>query len=89
MLVKENGENNTNTLQMPNKRAKDLQCYIGHQKFQSSVNSDLEAFIELKKRSEFFDEFIIDYNRFLNDYTICSFPINIFSKRINRQNILV
>ena len=28
-----------------NKRVKDLQCYIGHQKFQSSVNSDLEAFI--------------------------------------------
>ena len=52
MLVKENGENNTNTLQMPNKRAKDLQCYICHQKFQSSINSDLDAFIELKKRSE-------------------------------------
>ena len=65
MLVKEYGENNTNTLQMPNKRVKDLQCYMGHQKFQSSVNSDLDAFIELKKRSEFFDEFIIDYNRFL------------------------
>ena len=81
MLVKENGENNTNTLQMPNKRAKDLQCYIGHQKFQSSINSDLDAFIELKKRSEFFDEFIIDYNRFLNNYTIYSFPINRYSKK--------
>ena len=31
---------------MPNERAKDLQCHIGHQKFQSSVNSDLDAFIE-------------------------------------------
>ena len=81
MLVKENGENNTNTLQMPNKRAKDLQCYIGHQKFQSSINSDLDAFIELKKRSEFFDEFIIDYNKFLNNYTIYSFPINRYSKK--------
>ena len=28
MLIKDNN----NTLQMPNKRAKDLQCYIGHQK---------------------------------------------------------
>ena len=81
MLVKENGENNTNTLQMLNKRAKDLQCYIGHQKFQSSINSDLDGFIELKKRSEFFDEFIIDYNRFLNNYTIYSFPINRYSKK--------
>ena len=81
MLVKENGENNANTLQMANKRAKNLQCYIGHQKFQSSVNSDLDAFIELKKRSEYFDEFIIDYNRFLNNYTIYSFPINRYSKK--------
>ena len=61
MLIKDDN----NTLQMPNKKAKDLQCYIGHQKFQSSVNTDLDTFIELKKRSEFFDEFVIDYNRFL------------------------
>ena len=81
MLIKENDENNNNTLQMPNKRAKDLQCHIGHQKFQSSINSDLDAFIELKKRSEFFDEFIIDYNRFLNNYTIYSFPINRYSRK--------
>ena len=81
MLVKENGENNINTLQMPNKKAKDLQLYIGHQKFQSSVNGDLDVFIELKKRSEYFDEFIIDYNRFLNNYTIYSFPINRYSRQ--------
>ena len=81
MLIKENGENNVNTLRLPNKRVKDLQLYIGHQKFQLSVNSDLEAFIELKKRSEYFDEFIIDYNRFLNNYTIYAFPINRYSKK--------
>ena len=28
----------------------------------------------MKKRSEFFDDFIIDYNRFLNNYTIYVFP---------------
>ena len=77
MLIKDDN----NTLQMPNKRAKDLQCYIGHQKFQSSVNTDLDAFIELKKRREFFDEFAIDYNRFLNNYNIYSFPINRYSRK--------
>ena len=84
MLVKDDvvtDNTHTNTLRLPNKRAKDLQCYIGHQKFQSSINSDLDAFIELKKRSEFFDEFTIDYNRFLNNYTIYSFPINRYSKK--------
>ena len=70
-----------NTLQMHNKKAKDLHCYIGHQKFQSSVNTDLDAFIDLKKRSKFFDEFAIDYNRFLTNYNIYAFPINRYSRK--------
>ena len=80
MLIKENGENTVNTLRLPNKRAKDIQLHIGNQIFQTGIKSDLEAFIELKKRSEHFDEFIIDYNRFLNNYTIYSFPINRYSR---------
>ena len=35
----------------------------------------------MKKRSEFFDEFIIDYNRFLNNCTIYAFPINRYSRK--------
>ena len=48
MLVKENGENNVNTLQLPNKKAEDLQLHIGNQIFQTGIKSDLEALIELK-----------------------------------------
>ena len=77
MLVKDDA----NTLRLPNKRAKNLQLYIGNQLFQTGIKSDLEAYLELKKRSEFFDEFIIDYNRFLNNYTIYAFPINRHSKK--------
>ena len=54
MLVKDDvvtDNTHTNTLRLPNKRAKDLPCYIAYQKFQSIVNSDLEAFIKLKKKS--------------------------------------
>ena len=78
-VIKDNAH--TNTLRLPNKRAKDLQLYIGNQLFQTGIKSDIEAYLELKKRSEFFDEFIIDYNRFLNNYTIYAFPINRYSKR--------
>ena len=39
------------------------------------ISSDLDAFIKLKSRSENKDEFILDYNRFLNDYAIYSFPV--------------
>ena len=77
MLVKDN----TNTLRLPNKKAKNLQLYIGNQLFQTGIKSDLEAYLELKKRSELFDEFIIDYNRFLNNYTVYAFPINRYSKK--------
>ena len=74
-------EDNNNTLRLPNKRAKNLQLYIGNQLFQTGIKSDLESYLELKKRSEFFDEFIIDYNRFLNNYTNYAFPIYRYSKR--------
>ena len=74
-------EDTNNTLRLPNKRSKNLQLFIGNQLFQTGVKSDLESYLELKKRSEFFDEFTIDYNRFLNNYTIYAFPINRYSKR--------
>ena len=71
LLIKDNN----NTLKLPNKKCKNLQLYIDNQKFQSEVLSDLDAYSDLKNRSEYTNEFILDYNRFLNNYTIYSFPI--------------
>ena len=70
LLIKDN-----NTLKLPNKKCKNLQLYIDNQKFQSEILSDLDAYTELKNRSEYTNEFILDYNRFLNNYIIYSFPI--------------
>ena len=71
LLIKDNN----NTLKLPNKNCKNIQLYIDNQKFQTEILSDLDACIELKNRSEYANEFILDYNRFLNNYTIYSFPI--------------
>ena len=71
LLIKDNN----NTLKLPNKKCKNIQLYIDNQKFQTEILSDLDAYTELKNRSEFTNEFILDYNRFLNNYTIYSFPI--------------
>ena len=71
LLIKDNN----NTLKLPNKKCQNLQLYIDNQKFQTEILSDLDAFVELKNRSEYVNEFILDYNRFLNNYTIYSFPI--------------
>ena len=71
LLIKDNN----NTLKLPNKKCKNIQLYIDNQKFQTEILSDLDAYTELKNRSEYVNEFILDYNRFLNNYTIYSFPI--------------
>ena len=71
LLIKDNN----NTLKLPNKKCKNLQLYIDNQKFQTEILSDLDAYTELKNRSEYTNEFTLDYNRFLNNYTIYSFPI--------------
>ena len=71
LLIKDNN----NTLKLPNKKCKNLQLYIDNQKFQTEILSDLDAYTEFKNRSEYVNEFILDYNRFLNNYTIYSFPI--------------
>ena len=57
MLIKD-----TSTLKLPNKKAKNLQLYIDNEKFQNEIQSDLNAYIELKNRSEYANEFILDYN---------------------------
>ena len=71
LLIKDNN----NTLKLPNKKCKNIQLYIDNQKFQTEILSDLDAYTELKNRSEYVNEFILDYNRFLNNYTIYFFPI--------------
>ena len=71
LLIKDN----YNTLKLPNKKCKNIQLYIDNQKFQTEILSDLDAYKELKNLSEYIDEFILDYNRFLNNYTVYSFPI--------------
>ena len=71
LLIKDNN----NTLKLPNKKCKNIQLYIDNQKFQTEILSDLDAYTELKNRSENFNGFILDYNRFLINYTIYSFPI--------------
>ena len=64
LLIKDNN----NTLRLPNKKCKNIQLYIDNQKFQTEILSDLDAYIELKNRSEYINEFILDYNRFLNNF---------------------
>ena len=81
LLIKDNN----NTLKLPNKKCKNIQLCIDNQKFQTEILSDLDAYTELKNRSEYVNEFILDYNRFLNNYTIYSFP-NYRDSKFDKNN---
>ncbi len=81
LLIKDNN----NTLILPNKKCKNIQLYIDNQKFQTEILSDLDAYTELKNRTEYANEFILGNNRFLNNYTVHSFPIY-KSSRFDRNN---
>ena len=81
LLIKDNN----NILKLPNKKCKNIQLYIDNQKFQTEILSDLDAYTELKNRSEYTNEFILDSNRVLNNYTIYSFPI-IRNSRFDKNN---
>ena len=69
-------KNNNETLKLSNKKCKNIQLFIDNQKFQTEILSDLDVYIELKNRLEYINDFILDYDRFLNNYTIYSFPIH-------------
>ena len=88
MLIKDDNK----TLKLPNKKCKNLQLYIDNQRFQNGILSNLDAFIGLKNKSEYINEFILDYNRYLNNYTIIQFILFQFIEileMINRINILI
>ena len=85
LLIKDNN----NTLKLPNKKCKNIQLYIDNQNFQNEILSDLDAFVELKNKSEYFNEFILDYNRFLNNYTIYSFQFIEIQDLIKTINTLI
>ena len=49
---------------------------IDSQKFQNPIENNTDAFIIFKNRSPYNKEFLLNYNQFLNNYSIYSFPFD-------------
>ena len=63
-------------IKIPNKSCSNIQLKINSQKFQNVIENINDAFLILKNRSPYANEFLLNYNQFINNYLIYAFPLD-------------
>ena len=63
-------------VKIPNKSCSNIQMKINSEKFQNVIKDNIDAFLIFKNRSPYTNEFILNYNQFLNNYLIYGFPLD-------------
>ena len=68
-------------VKIPNKSCSNIQLKINSQKFQNVIENNNDAFLIFKNRSPYTNEFLLNYNQFLNNYLIYGFLLDRMLKR--------
>ena len=63
-------------VKIPNKSCSNIQLKLNSEKFQNVIENSIDAFLIFKNRSPYTNEFLLNYNQFLNNYLICGFPLD-------------
>ena len=63
-------------IKIPNKSCSNIQLKINSQKFQNVIENNNDSFLLLKNRSPYANEFLLNYNQFINNYLIYVFPLD-------------
>ena len=71
MFIKDNS-----IVKIPNKSCSNIQLKVNSEKFQIVIENNNDAFLIFKNRSPYTNEFLLNYNQFLNNYLIYSFPLD-------------
>ena len=71
MFIKDNS-----IVKIPNKSCSNIQLKVNSEKFQNVIENNIDAFLILKNRSPYTNEFLLNYNQFLNNYLIYGFPLD-------------
>ena len=71
MFIKDNS-----IVKIPNKSCSNIQLKINSEKFQNIIENNLDAFLIFKNRPPYTNEFLLNYNQFLDNYLIYSFPLD-------------
>ena len=71
MFIKDNS-----IVKIPNKSCSNIQLKVNSEKFQNIIENNNDAFLIFKNRSPYTNEFLLNYNQFLKNYLIYSFPLD-------------
>ena len=71
MFIKDNS-----IVKIPNKSCSNIQMKINSEKFQNVIENNIDPFLIFKNRSPYTNEFLLNYNQFLNNYLIYNFPLD-------------
>ena len=71
MFIKDNS-----IVKIPNTSCSNIQLKISSEKFQNVIENNIDAFLIFKNRSPYTNEFLLNYNQFLNNYLMYSFPLD-------------
>ena len=63
-------------VKIPNKSCSNIQLKVNSEKLQNVIENNIDAFLIFKNRSPYTNEFLLNYNQFLNNYLIYSFPLD-------------
>ena len=63
-------------VKIPNKSCSNIQLKINSEKFQNVIENNIDAFLIFKDRSPYTNEFLLNYNQFLDNYLIYGFPLD-------------
>ena len=63
-------------MKIPNKSCSNIQLKVNSEKFQNVIENNNDAFLILKNRSPYTNEFLLNYNQFLDNYLIYAFPLD-------------
>ena len=71
MFIKDNS-----IVKIPDKSCSNIQLKVNSEKFQNVIENNNDAFLIFKNRSPYTNEFLLNYNQFLKNYLIYSFPLD-------------
>ena len=84
MFIKDNS-----IAKITNKSCSSIQLKINSEKFQNVIEINIDAFLIFKNRSPYTNEFLLNYNQFLNNYLIYSFPLDRMLKHDSRNESII
>ena len=84
MFIKDNS-----IVKVPNKSCSNIQLKVNSEKFQNVIENNVDAFLIFENRSPYTNEFLLNYNQFINNYLIYAFPLDRMLKMILETNLLL